>query len=430
MDSVQLLRHGVHLAALLAAVLLLARAGRAAARRLRQPEVIGETVVGLAAGPVVLHLLGQDLFDTVLPGTQLEALKWVSKVGLVLFLVGLAHELRAGAGVTGRSTLWVAAGSLVPPLFAGALLTGYVLLEDDPAVRGDAPLASFVLMVAVTMSITAVPVLARILADRGLSTTPTGRLALAAAVVIDSTGWLLCMVAIGLGAGSATGVLHAFLALGLGALGALAVRYGVRIPAVARMCARLPRTATVALGSVALALALTVEHLGMTAILGAALVGLALPPGDSTPWTPVVASLSRAGRALVPAFFVVTGITVLNKAFSELSWGLLAMTILLACAGKGIGGYAGARLAGEPREASRRIAVLMNARGLTELIVLQAGLSAGVLTAPLALALTLMAVCTTAATGPLLGLLDRGRRGPEPAPAVALVAAATEGGTR
>lgn len=430
MDSVQLLRHGVHLAALLAVVLLLARAGRAAARRLRQPEVIGETVVGLAAGPAVLHLLGQDVFDTVLPGTQLEALKWISKIGLVLFLVGLAHELRAGSGVAGRSTLWVAAGSLVPPLFAGTLLTGYVLLADDPAVRGTAPFPSFLLMVAVTMSITAVPVLARILADRGLSTTPTGRLALAAAVVIDSVGWLLCMVAIGLAAGSASGVLHSFLALGLGAVGALAVRYGVRVPAVARMCARLPRTAAVALGSVALALALTVEHLGMTAILGAALVGLALPPGESTPWTPVVASLSRAGRALVPAFFVVTGITVLNKAFSQLSWGLLAVTILLAFAGKGVGGYAGARLSGEPREASRRIAVLMNARGLTELIVLQAGLSAGVLTAPLALALTLMAVVTTAATGPLLGLLDRGRRSPEPAPVAHLVAAATEGGTR
>ncbi|MFJ9041550.1 cation:proton antiporter [Streptomyces sp. NPDC102406] len=430
MDLLQLSRHAVHLAVLLGAVLLLARAGRAAARRLRQPEVIGETVVGLAAGPVVLHLFGQDVFDTVLPGTQLEALKWISKIGLVLFLVGLAHELRAGAGVAGRPTLWVAAGALVPPLFAGALLAGYVLVEGDPVVRGDAPLTAFVLMVAVTLSITAVPVLARILADRGLSDTPTGRLALASAVVIDSVGWLLCMVAIGLGAGSASGVVHSFLALGLGAAGALAVRHGVRVPSVARLCARLPRTATVALGSVALALALTVEHLGMTAILGAALVGLALPAGEHTPWTPVVASLSRAGRALVPAFFVVTGITVLNKAFSQLSWTLLAVTIVLACAGKGLGAYAGARLAGERRADSRRIGVLMNARGLTELIVLQAGLSAGVLTAPLALALTLMAVATTAATGPLLGLLDRGASRPVPVPAGDLVAAATEGGTR
>jgi Kef-type K+ transport system membrane component KefB len=430
MDSSQLLLDAAHLAALVAVVLLLARAGRAAARRLRQPEVIGETVVGLAVGPVVLHLLGPDVFDAVLPGAQLDALKLIAKVGLVLFLVGLAHELRAGKGIPGRPTLWVAGGSLVPPLLAGSLLAGFVLLQDDPAVRGDAPLPAFVLMVAVTMAITAVPVMARILADRGMSDTPTGRLALAAAVVVDSGGWLLCMLAIGLAAGSPAGVLQSFLALGLGAAGGLLVRYAVRIPAVGRMCGRRPRTATVLLGAVALALALTVEHLGMTAILGAALVGLALPPGENTPWTPVVASLSRTGRALVPAFFVVTGITVLNKAFAQLSWALLLTTLVLAFAGKGIGGYFGARFAGETRGESRRIAVLMNSRGLTELIVLQAGLSAGVLTAPLAFALTLMAVITTAATGPLLGLLDRGGSGPEPAPVAELVATATEGGTR
>ncbi|MEU1513102.1 cation:proton antiporter [Streptomyces sp. NPDC005811] len=430
MDSLQPLGHAAHLAALLAVVLLLARAGRGVARRMRQPEVIGEIVIGLLSGPVVLRLLGQDTFDAVLPGSALDTLKLVAKAGLVLFLVGLAHELRARSGAERRSTLWLAAGSLVPPLFAGTLLAGFVVLEDDPAVRGDAPLPAFVLMVAVTLSITAVPVLARILADRGLSTTSAGRLALAAAVVIDSVGWLLCTLAISLNTGSVTGFLHSVVGIGFGAAGALAVRYAVRTPAAGRACARRPRTATAVLGAAALAVALTVEHLGMTAILGAALVGLAIPTDEDTPWTPVVADLTRAGRALVPAFFVVTGITVLDKAFSQLSWTLLVTTLVLACAGKGIGGYLGARLGGQPRGASRRIAVLMNTRGLTELIVLQAGFSAGILTAPLVLALTLMAVTTTAATGPLLGLLDRGGSGPEPAPAVEPVAAAAESGAR
>ncbi|GAA3299032.1 hypothetical protein GCM10020295_36170 [Streptomyces cinereospinus] len=132
MDSLQPLGHAAHLTALLAVVLLLARAGRSAARRLRQPEVIGEIVVGLLSGPIVLRLLGQDTFDAVLPGSALEALKYVAKAGLVLFLVGLAHELRARSGAERRATLWLAAGSLVPPLFAGALLAGFVLLEDDP----------------------------------------------------------------------------------------------------------------------------------------------------------------------------------------------------------------------------------------------------------------------------------------------------------
>ncbi|WP_051857677.1 cation:proton antiporter [Streptomyces cellulosae] len=430
MDFLQPLGHAAHLAALLAVILLLGRLGRSVARRLRQPEVIGEIVVGLLSGPAVLRLLGQDTFDAVLPGSALEALKYVAKAGLVLFLVGLAHELRVRSGAERHSTLWLAAGSLFAPLFAGTLLAGFVLLQDDPAVRGDAPLPAFVLMVAVTMSITAVPVLARILADRGMSTTSAGRLALAAAVVIDSVGWLLCMLAISLNTGSATGFLHSVLGIGFGAAGALAVRFGVRVAAVGRACALRPRTATVLLGAAALAVAWTVEQLGMTAILGAALVGLAIPSGDDSPWTPVVANLTRAGRTLVPAFFVVTGITVLNQAFSQLSWALLGTTLVLACAGKGVGGYLGARLGGQPRDASRRIAVLMNSRGLTELIVLQAGFSAGILTAPLVLALTLMAVATTAATGPLLGLLDRGASRPEPARTLEPVAVAAEGGTR
>ncbi|MEU6439231.1 cation:proton antiporter [Streptomyces sp. NPDC047046] len=430
MDSLQILLRAAHGAALLAAVLLLARAGRATARRLRQPEVIGEIVGGLLLGPAALHLLGRETFDAVLPAAALDALKLVAKAGLVLFLVGLAHELRAGSGVTRRATLWVAAGALLPPLFAGTLLAGFVLLQDDPAVRGAAPLPAFVLMVAVTLSITAVPVMARILADRGMSATSAGRLALAAAVTIDAVGWLLCMLAISLGSGSLTGFLRSVLALGFGAAGALAVRYVVRTPAAGRACARRPRAAAVLLGAAALAIALTVEHLGMTAILGAALVGLAIPAGETTAWTPAVASLTRVGRVLVPAFFVVTGITVLNEAFSHVSWALIGVTLVLACAGKGVGGYLGARRAGQPRGESRRIGVLMNARGLTELIVLQAGFAAGILTAPLVLALTLMAVLTTAATGALLGLLDSGGRGPEPAPAAEPVALAAESGTR
>ncbi|MFD5655097.1 cation:proton antiporter [Streptomyces sp. NPDC127039] len=430
MDSLQPLGHAAHLAALLAAILLLARVGRGLARRLRQPGVIGEIVVGLLAGPAVLHLFGRDTFDAVLPGSALDALKVVTEAGLVLFLVGLAHELRAASGTERRATAWVAAGSLVPPLCAGALLAGYVLLADDPVVRGSAPTAAFVLMVAVTMSITAVPVMARILADRGMNNTSAGRLALSAAVAIDAVGWLLCMLAISLGAGSATGFLRSLLGIAAGAAGALAVRYGLRVTAVRKACARRPRTATAVLGATALAVASAVEHLGMTAILGAALVGLAIPTGDGTPWSPMVATLTRTGRALVPAFFVVTGVTVLDQAFSRLSWTLVVTALVLACAGKGIGGYLGARLGGQPPAASRRIAVLMNARGLTELIMLQAGLAAGILTAPLVLALTVMAVATTAVTGPLLGLLDRGAGEVEPPTPNPPVAVAAEGGIR
>ncbi|MGW3011260.1 cation:proton antiporter [Streptomyces sp. NPDC001219] len=416
-----------HVTVALAVILLIAMVGRRIARMLRQPEVIGEIVVGLLSGPAVIALLGRDVFDTVLPHSVFDLLKLVSQAGLVLFLVGLAHKLGAHRdGPPRRGAAWVAAGSLVPPLLTGVLLAGLVLLTDDTAARGSAPLPAFVLMVAVSMSITAVPVMARILADRGMSQSAAGRAALAAAIVIDAVGWLLLTLAVSLGKGSLADSLHSVRALAFGAVCALAVRYGLRTQVARNACLRRPRTVAVLLGSIALAVALTVEHLGMTAILGAALVGLSIPQDEDAPWERVVATVSRAGGALAPAFFVVTGVTVLTGSFSDASWLLIGSAVVLGCLGKGLGGYLGARWGGESKETARTIAVLMNTRGLTELIVLQAGLSSGILTAPMVLALIVMALTTTAMTGPLLGLLDRGetRLGSE------AVAVATESSVR
>ncbi|MET9360232.1 cation:proton antiporter [Streptomyces sp. NPDC006632] len=399
-----------HVTLALAVILLIALAGRALARTLRQPEVIGEIVVGLLSGPAVIALFGRPALDAALPAPVFDVIKLVSQAGLVLFLVGLAHKLgAASAGAAPRGgTLRVVVGALVVPLLTGLALAGLVLASDDDAARGSAPLPAFVLMVAVSMSITAVPVMARILADRGRTGTPAGQTALAAAIVIDAVGWLLLTLAISLGKGSLDGVLHSLRALAFGGLCALAVRYGLRTRIARNGCVRAPRTAAVLLGATALAVALAMEHLGMTAILGAALVGMAIPGGEDAPWERAVSSVSRLGAALAPAFFVVTGVTVLTGSFADTSWLLLTSAVVLGCAGKGIGSYLGARWGGRPRGTARRIAVLMNTRGLTELIALQAGLSAGILTGPMVLALIVMALTTTAMTGPLLNLLDRG----------------------
>ncbi|MGW7362891.1 cation:proton antiporter [Streptomyces sp. NPDC054841] len=406
MDVFDFLARSAHVATALAAVLLISVVGRRIAVRLRQPAVIGEITLGLLSGPAAISLLGQDTFDALLPRSVLHVLKLIAQAGLVLFLVGLAHKLRIGpARPPRRSTVWVSVGALVPPLLSGLLLAGWVLLTDDSTARGSAPLPAFLLMVAVAMSITAVPVMARILTDRGMSESAAGRLALAAAIVIDGVGWLLLTAAIGAGSGSLAGTLDSARALVVGALCALAIRYGLRTRTAQGLCATLPRTAAALLGAAALGVALAMEHLGMTAILGAALVGLSIPGDENAPWARAVSRVSRAGRALVPAFMVVTGITVLNGVFSSAPWGLIAVAVLLGCAGKGLGGYFGARLAGESRRTAQQVAVLMNTRGLTELIVLQAGYSAGLLTAPMVLALVVMALTTTAMTGPLLNLL-------------------------
>lgn len=415
MEVVDLLTRSVHVLTILAVILLLAWTGRAAARLLRQPEVIGEITVGLLAGPAALYLMGPAAFDAVLPGPVLDTLKLISKAALALFLVGLAHKLQTGPGAQSRrTTAWVAAGALVVPLVSGLLVAGLIIATDDAAARGDAPLAAFVLMIAVAMSITAVPVMARILTDRGMNESSAGRVALGAAITVDAVGWLLCMLAISLGEGSLAGFLRSALALAVGAVCALAIRFSLRTPLARRAYGKSPRTVAVLLAAATLAVATAMEEMGMTAIVGAALVGFAIPRDADAPWAPAVDGIARSGRVLVPAFFVVTGVTVLGGSFSQASWVLVLAIFVLACAGKGIGGYAGSRLGGRPPADARRVAVLVNTRGLTELIVLQAGFSAGILTAPLVLAFVVMALATTALTGPLLGFLDhRERRVPD-----------------
>jgi Kef-type K+ transport system membrane component KefB len=282
-----------------------------------------------------------------------------------------------------------------------------VLFTGTPEVRGDAPTAAFVLMTAIALSITAVPVLARILADHGMTRTAAGRLALTAAIVIDALSWLVLMLAVGLESGRLEGFLRSVAVLAGSTALALLLRRGLRTRGAAQFCARWPMGGTMFLGGIAIGMAVAVEHLGMTAILGAVLAGLAVPAVPEDTWSRAIAGLTSAGRLLLPIFFVITGITLLTHGFGSASIALTAIATILGIVGKAGGGYLGGRLGGQSHWDSLRIASLMNTRGLTELIVLQIGLSTGILTPPLFLALLVMALVTTALTGPSLQFIDR-----------------------
>lgn len=406
MTLTELLLLVVHVLVALAACGVLAWGGRHAARRLGQPLVVGEIVAGMLGGPVLAVVLGVATFRLLMPAAVLSALKFVTEIGLVLFLVGLAHKLRTGpTGGYGRTVGWVAFGGFVPSAAGGVVLAGWILLTGGGAVRGHSPTPAFVVFLAVAMATSAVPVLARILADRGMADTSVGRLAVAAAVVMDTVGWLLLSIAVGLNTGSQTGFMQATAVLGGGAAVALGIRAMLRTDVAAALCARLPRFTAVLLAIVTLAVAFTVERLGLTSILGAILVGLAVPSADG--WATAVAAVSRIGRALVPIFFVVTGVAVLTSAFSAAPWTVIVVATGLAIVSKIGGGYLGARLGGKDRADAARVGALMNTRGLTELVVIQAGYGTGIVAGPLYLALVVMAVVTTAMTGPLLTLVDR-----------------------
>ncbi|MEV0742206.1 cation:proton antiporter [Streptomyces sp. NPDC050549] len=397
-----------HLAVALGTALAVAAVGRRAARGARQPEVIGEIMAGLLVGPALVRLLGERTFETLLPGNIRDGLHLIAEAGLVLFMVGLAHELRLGSlRPSARTTGWVVAGSLLPTMVLGALLAGWLVHANDHHVRGDAPLPSLVLTLSVCLSITAVPVLARILTDRAMTETAPGRTALTSAIVIDSVAWLTLAVAVGLRTGRLGGFLGSLAALTAG----LAVTYTLRRllggRRAERVCGRHPAGAAVLIGAMAIVMALVLEGAGMTAVFGAVLAGLAVPARKTSPWTRAVASVTRTGRILLPVFFVVSGLTVLTRGLDSTPFLLIVLTTLLGIIGKVLGGYAGARLGGYGHWEGLRVGALMNTRGLTEIIVLQVAYDAGILTRPIFVAFLVMALVTTALTSPLLQLVDR-----------------------
>jgi len=412
-----------HVVAVLAVVLVAALLGRLAARAARQPEVIGEILAGILVVPLVIAIAGRGALGALLPGDVLGVLQEVGKIGLVLFLVGVAHELRRGsAELRSRTVGWVTVGSFVPALLTGLVFAGWVLWLADDELRGSAPTPALILMIAVALSVTAVPVLARILEDRGLMGTTNGKLAMAAAVFTDSSAWLLLLVAIGSASGGWTGVLVSVAVLAIGVAVAMIGRVLLRTKAATLTSGRFPRAASLAVALAALLLAGEIESWGLTAVFGAFVVGLAIPHDGA--WPAVVAPVMTLGRWLVPVFFVVAGMGLFKTPSSALPWVAMLLATALAIVGKVGGGYLGARLAGQTSRDALTVGVLMNTRGLTEIVVLQAGYSVGLLSAGLFLALVVMALVTTGLTGPLLSWIDRRAIRSEPLPVLDL-----QGGT-
>ncbi|MFI6700907.1 cation:proton antiporter [Streptomyces sp. NPDC050509] len=384
----------------LLAVLLVAFVGRAVGRLARQPTVVTEIAFGLAIGPALLAFGGER---TLLSEETIGTLRTIGHVGLVLFLIGVAHELRrTSAPARGQLIGWTTAGALIVPLLAGCAFALAVLA--DPELRGTAPTPALVMLLAVSLSVTAVPVLARILEEQELLDTPVGKLSMTVAVIIDVVAWLLLALALGLAAGGSGGLPRLAMVVAGGLLVIFFLGRLLRTGAVTAFRARFSQVTAVLIGAAGLVSSWAFQELGVAEIFGALLVGFAIPVDG---WHGAVHWVSRAGRLLVPVFFVVTGITVFSGQFGATPWFAIVLATALGIAGKVGGGYLGARLGGAPASDAVRVGVLVNTRGLTELVVLQAGYSAGILTAPVFLALVVMALVTTAMTGPCYSLLER-----------------------
>ncbi|MFE3554836.1 cation:proton antiporter [Streptomyces sp. NPDC059193] len=381
----------------LAAIVILARVLGALARRLGQPAVIGEVLAGIALGPT---LFDGAISDVLFPGDIRPLLSALAAVGVAvfMFIVGLEWDatLIRGSGSLAAS---VSFSSILVPFGLGMVLALYLMDE-----YGTGDQTAFMLFMGIAMSITAFPVLARILTDRKMTRSPLGVVALACASIDDVLAWtVLAGVVVLSGSGGADEwriLLAVPYLLGmLFVLRPMLQRYADRRPEL-----RLTPTVFASVVAGLLLSAAVTEWVGLHYIFGAFLFGVVLPrTGTERLRSEVHDRLGEMnGTLLLPVFFLVAGLKVDLSDLDMGGLGALALILLVAVGGKFTGAFVAARLNRMPVRQSAALAALMNTRGLTELIVLNVGLQLGFLSQGLYSLMVVMAVVTTAMAGPLL----------------------------
>lgn len=396
-------------------ILATARACGWALRFVGQPSVIGEMAAGLLLGPMVAGALWPEAHAQLFAKPLLAGLSSLSTLGLVLFMFLIGLELRPQQGVKAqlRAAGWVGVVSTAVPMLLGLAIAP--LLHPSLAPAGVA-FWPFALFVAVALSITAFPVMARILRDRGLTRTPYGQLSLSAAALVDVFAWVLLAVVVAL-AGADEGLAS----LGKILTGMVALSAFVFLllrPAYAWLLRRhapdgeTSATVMAALMLGLLACALLTEWLHLHAVFGAFLFGACLPRDDRLLHSLAERLEPVSVVVLMPLFFALAGLGTTAGALSGAGLGAMTLILAVAVIGKVAGGTAGARIAGYGWGDSLATGALMNARGLMELIVMKVGLDAGLIGPELFTMLLVMALVTTAMTGPLITLFA-GRRSPD-----------------
>ncbi|MDQ0937231.1 cation:proton antiporter domain-containing protein [Streptomyces turgidiscabies] len=390
----------------LAVIVGVARVLGALARRLRQPAVIGEILGGILLGPT---LFDGEITSFLFPADVRPSLTTLANVGVCvfMFLVGLEFNRGLLRG-QGRIAVSVSLSAVVLPFTLGALLALHLVAHHPTGDR-----LAFVLFLGTAMSVTAFPVLARILTDKGLIDTPIGGLALAAAAVDDVLAWsMLAAVTALAGAGGAPWqilLVLPYAAALVWIVRPLLARGARRAATAGRPAGRLTARLTDAgvLLAVAAGLLLSAratEWMGLHLIFGAFLFGIVMPrEGASRLRRHAVPLVERlCSVLLLPVFFMVAGLKVDLSSMDATAFGELGLILLVAIGGKFVGAFVGARLNGVRPRHSTVLAVLINTRGLTELIVLTVGLQIGVLDQPLYSLMVVMALVTTAMAGVLL----------------------------
>ena len=389
-------------------ILILAGVFRRLFRAIHQPPVMGEMIAGIVLGPSVLGLISPEAMTFLFPASSLETLRLLSQIGVVLFMFIVGMELNVRqVREKGSAAVMISHASIILPFLLGSTLS--LFLYRDLAPPGTS-FSAFAFFIGVAMSITAFPVLARILDDRNLTQTTLGSIALTCAAVDDVTAW--CILALVIAIVKSTGLGGSAITVGLTLVFALAMIVLVR-PQLARVIKdpdslqHRRRLIPIILAFV-LGCALLTETIGIHALFGAFVAGVVMPP--STEFRIFLKDKLEAfgSYALLPLFFAFTGLRMQIGLVNDWQgWLMCAVIIIVAIAGKLGGSMLMSRWTGMSWTQSFSIGVLMNTRGLVELVVLNIGYDLGILSGRIFAMMVLMALVTTFMTGPLLRLVKK-----------------------
>lgn len=384
-------------------------------RYFHQPPVVGEVLAGILLGPSLLGHVSPGLSAYIFPPAVVPALGVVAQIGILLFMFVVGLELNTELlREKSQATVVISQASIVIPFLLGsALALGlYPLLSTR-----EVSFTAFSLFLGISVSVTAFPVLARILTDRRMHTTSLGTLALGCAAANDVAAWCLLALVIGVIQSRLNGVAAT---IGLTLLYSGAMLVVVR-PLARRWVEKWEGTqgnGQTLMGVITLGLllsSLATEWIGIHSLFGAFLFGAIIPHDSLLARTLTHKLEDLVVVMLLPAFFVLTGLRTQIALIHGADWLTCGAILLVACAGKFGGTAVAGRMSGMSWHDASALGILMNTRGLMELVVLNIGLELGVISPKLFAMLVLMAVVTTFATTPVLDLLNAWARRGSPA---------------
>lgn len=378
--------------------------------RIGLPAVVGEMTAGILLGPSLLGHLAPAAFAFVFPADSLGALKLFSQIGICLFMFSVGMELKAEhLRHKVHAAVAVSHASILVPFLLGVLLAS-VLFESMAG--PDATFRGFALFMGISLSITAFPVLARILQERGLTTTPLGSTAIACAAVDDITAWSIMAFVVAISRSSSLAGAGLTLALALLFVAAMILLVKRVLPRWLDVASPEPTSGTLgAVVCVLLAASLCTEVIGIHALFGAFLAGAVMPDLNDFRERVRVRVEKFSGVLLLPLFFAFTGLrTELGLLDGAQDWLWCLAIIASATVGKLGSSAVAARWTGMPWREALQLGALMNTRGLMELIALNIGYDLGILSPRIFTMLVIMALATTFMTGPLLTFFQTSSR--------------------